>query len=510
MTTEREQELKVTYRKCRKSFLFYVRYMFKNLYGTKYIVAEHHIKIAEALEAVVRGEIVKLIINIAPRYGKTELAVKMWISWCLAFNSEGKFIHLSYSDSLALDNSEEIKDIVESAPFRELFGEFELKKDSKSKKKWYTSKKGGVYATSTGGQVTGFGSGKMDEEEDESWPKLPISSGKREALREERDNANLKDMEDLTAFLGAPTPYAVLVARWVEDFHGATVIDDANKPEDAGSDIALKKVNTRFESTIRHRVNSRRTPIVVIGQRIDPDDLCGHLIALEPDDWHVLSLPCIKEDGTALWDHKHTLEELDKIRKADSLVFENQYMQNPKPRAGLMYGDFETYKKLPALRIIRAYADTADDGADFLCDIAYGIPENREDKHLYLIDALYTNMPMEKTEPLMAAQLELHNVRQVDIESNNGGKGFARKINELTSSDVYVRWFFQKLNKASRIYTNSGSVNVTFLMPEDWERRFPQFYQAITRYKKEGGNAHDDAPDTLTGCYEKSRTRVLV
>lgn len=478
MTADREQELKVIYRKCRKSFLFYVRYMFKNLYGTKYIVAEHHMKIAEALEAVVRGEIVKLIINIAPRYGKTELAVKMWISWCLAFNSEGKFIHLSYSDSLALDNSEEIKDIVESDPFRELFGEFELKKDSKSKKKWYTSKKGGVYATSTGGQVTGFGSGKMDEED-----------------------------EDLDEFMSAS---AQSVGQRVEDFHGATVIDDANKPEDAGSDIALKKVNTRFESTIRHRVNSRRTPIIIIGQRIDPEDLCGHLIALEPDDWHVLSLPCIKEDGTALWDHKHTLEELEKIRKADSLVFENQYLQNPKPRAGLMYGDFETYKKLPPLRIIKAYADTADDGADFLCDIVYGLPENREDKHLYLIDALYTNMPMEKTEPLMAAQLELHKVRQVDIESNNGGKGFARKINELTSSDVYVRWFFQKLNKASRVYTNSGSVNVTFLMPEDWERRFPQFYQALTKYKKEGGNAHDDAPDALTGCYEKSRARVLV
>lgn len=475
MTPEREKELKVIYVKCKGSFLFFVRYMFKNLYGTKYIVAEHHLRIAETLEKVVRGEILKLVINIAPRYGKTELAVKMWIAWCLAFQPEGKFIHLSYSDTLALDNSEDIKDMLESEPFRELFGDVQLKKDSKSKKKWYTSRKGGLYATSSGGQVTGFGSGKMDQEEGEA----------------------------LDEFMG--TPQVARVDQWVEDFYGATVIDDANKPEDAGSATALKKVNVRFESTVRHRVNSRRTPIVVIGQRIDPDDLCGHLIALEPDEWYVLTLPCIKEDGTALFPHKHTLEELRQIEKTSPLVFANQYMQDPKPRQGLMYTDFKTYKELPKLRIVKAYCDTADTGTDYLCSIVYGVPKRRKDPHLYLIDVIYTKRAMEATEPMVARQYESFKVRRADIESNSGGRGFARKVNTLTDSDVFISWFHQKENKDSRIYANSGSVNYTMLMPEGWETRFPEFHHSITRYKKEGGNAHDDAEDTLTGCYEKTK-----
>ncbi len=472
MTPEREKELKVIYVKCKGSFLFFVRYMFREIRGKKYVVAEHHLRIAETLERVVRGEITRLIINIAPRYGKTELAVKMWIAWCLAFQPGGKFIHLSYSDDLALDNSRFIKDYIESETYQELF-KVKLRKDSKSIKKWYTTEDGGVYATSAGGQVTGFGAGELDTDE---------------------------EMEE---FMGVPQ--AISVGQWVEDFYGALVIDDANKPEDAGSSKALTKVTDRFDSTLRDRTNSRRTPIVAIGQRIDPEDLCGHLIDLEPEVWYVLKMPCIKEDGTALYPRKHTLEELLHKKKITPLVFDNQYMQDPKPRQGLMYVDFKTYKELPKLRIVKAYCDTADTGTDYLCSIVYGVPKRRKDPHLYLIDVIYTKRAMEATEPMVAKQYESFKVRRANIESNSGGRGFARKVNTLTNSDVFISWFHQKDNKDSRIYSNSGSVNYTILMPEGWETRFPEFHHSITRYKKEGGNKHDDAEDTITGCYEKTK-----
>jgi len=514
---ERTQELKVIYARCKRSFLFFVRYMFRELNGSKYIVAEHHIKIAEALEDVVRGKTRKLIINIAPRYGKTELVVKMFISWVLAFNQEAKFLHLSYSDTLALDNSEAIKDLVESAPFKELFGEFELKADSKSKKKWYTSKGGGVYATATGGQVTGFGSGKMEV--------LPDMRDKSEEERRRlfkemfpgTDYIPWVDILPLSEDIGLPEEdfedfggRETSANQWVEDFFGATIIDDPNKPEDAGSNVALEKVTTRFESTIRHRVNDRKTPIIVIGQRIDPRDLCGHLIDIEPDDWTVLSLPCLKPDGTALWPRKHMVEELKKIEKADKIVYENQYQQNPRPRKGLMYRDFETYKTAPTFKAIRAQVDTADTGKDKLCSIVFGIPEDREDKHGYLLDVIYTPLPMEKTEHMVAQQLDRNDVSRADIESNNGGRGFARKVGELKKGGTYIRWYHEGRNKDARIYSNSGSVNEFFRMPENWASIWPEFYEAITRYKKEGGNEFDDAPDCLTAGYERSQFRQLV
>ena len=91
--------------KCEDSLLFFTRYIFKESFGVKFEVAQFHKTLANVLEKVHKGEIKRLIINIPPRYGKTELAVKMYISWCLAKNPKARFIHLSYSDALALDNS---------------------------------------------------------------------------------------------------------------------------------------------------------------------------------------------------------------------------------------------------------------------------------------------------------------------------------------------------------------------------------------------------------------------
>ena len=97
---------------CLSSTLNFTRYIFKKKTGNRFIVGEHHRIICEALDKVINGEIKRLIINIAPRYGKTELAVKNFISYGMALNPKSKFIHLSYSDDLVLDSSKEINRIV--------------------------------------------------------------------------------------------------------------------------------------------------------------------------------------------------------------------------------------------------------------------------------------------------------------------------------------------------------------------------------------------------------------
>lgn len=136
-------------------------------------------------------------------------------------------------------------------------------------------------------------------------------------------------------------------------------------------------MNNRFESTIRNRVNSRNTPIIIIMQRLHEHDLCGYLQEIEPEEWTVLSLPCIWHDENGqeqpLWEFKHTLEELHKIERSNSFVFETQYMQNPKPLEGLMYGEFKTYDIIPYAASMKRknYTDTADTGSDYLCSICY-------------------------------------------------------------------------------------------------------------------------------------------
>ncbi len=82
--------------KCENSLLFFTRYLFKENTGSKFEVAEFHKELAMTLEKVAKGEITRLIINIPPRYGKTEIAVKMFIAWSLAkIQKQNLYIYLT-------------------------------------------------------------------------------------------------------------------------------------------------------------------------------------------------------------------------------------------------------------------------------------------------------------------------------------------------------------------------------------------------------------------------------
>lgn len=279
MLTKKEKILKVI---CEEDFLFFARYIYKENHRRNFIVTPHFIKIAQTLEAVTRGEIKRLIINLPPRYGKTELAIKLFVSWCIAKWQNSKFIHLSYSDALALDNSSQTKEYIESDAFQK-FWQMNLKKDAQSKSKWFNEFGGGMYATASGGAITGFGAGVTDAKE----------------------------------------------------FSGAIIIDDPLKPDDAFSEVRRKAVNDRFNNTIRSRVNDRDTPIIIIMQRLHEDDMSGFLLnGGSGEVWEHLCLPALDENNKPLWEDKHNFEELERLRQADRYTFAGQYMQTPSPDEG--------------------------------------------------------------------------------------------------------------------------------------------------------------------------------
>ena len=446
----------------------FVTKMFQFTHGTSYIVGEHHRLIASALEEVVKGRCTKLIINIAPRYGKTLIVSQMFPAYGFALNPQCKFIHLSYSGGLVTDNSVAVKDIMNSEYYRLLF-DARIRRGSDQKAKWETEQGGGLYATTTLGQITGFGAGATEKEEDTALDEYAAEGGGL--------------------------------------FSGAVLIDDPIKPEDALSDIVRERVNRRFETTIRNRVNSRRTPIIVIMQRLHAHDLCGYLQEVEPDEWKVVSIPCltIDEQGNehALWEHKHTVEELHKIELANSFVFETQYQQNPTPLEGLMYRDFNTYAELPNGGVDKCCTDPADTGKDFLCAIFY-----REYKgYCYVTDVLYTKDDMDVTEPEMVRKLHYNHTVECAIEANGAGRLYAKNIErrcrEQGNTFTRIDTFTQTQNKQVRIYSNANAVNNVMLMPVGWQRKWPAYSLAMTSFLKEGRNAHDDAPDCTTSIIER-------
>ena len=118
--------------------------------------------ICDALQRVMDGEITRLIINVPPGYGKTLSSVWAFVSKGFVVNQRSRFIHLSFSQELVLDNSSKIKEILLSEEFQH-FNPLSLRNDTKAKGLWRTDQGGGVRAVQMGGTVTGFRAGQMGE-----------------------------------------------------------------------------------------------------------------------------------------------------------------------------------------------------------------------------------------------------------------------------------------------------------------------------------------------------------
>lgn len=504
--------LKVARVKCLGNFLFFERYMFKALTNKRYQQWEHLLIIADALQRVARGEITRLIINVAPRYGKTEAAVKMFIAWGLAINAAAKFIHLSYSDRLAEDNSETVKDLVESEEYKALFPEVNIKTTSKAKKKWYTTAGGGVYAASTGGQITGFGAGQVDDEEEY----LDFEETLNERL------SNDEEAQILDEFIEAMSN-PVNMRSWMkgaEKFAGAIIIDDANKPDDAESELRLTRVNERYDSTISNRVNSRNTPIVLLQQRTHENDLSGYLIRKQgkigelnaegkPGIWHVISLPSIKEDGTALCPAKHSIDELLALQAHNDIVFQRQHMQDPKPRAGLAF-------PLQDLQFYDPNDKSIDlDNKDFgyiCCDPAGGnggddfaaLDTRLLGTKIYVPGVIFNNKDADWNEDHLEKMIRDVKANSVGFEGVLAWRANARRVKASLEKKNFggeYRILSPRTQKHVRIMAACSFIVKNFVFRKDYAEHpeYAKFMRLLTSYlriQEAGrGNKTDDAPD---------------
>jgi predicted phage terminase large subunit-like protein len=233
---------------------------------------------------------------------------------------------------------------------------------------------------------------------------------------------------------------------------------------------------------------------------------------VEDGEWLYLNFEALKaspateidprNEGEALWQAQHSRDLLLKRRKLDPQRFEAMYQGHPASREGLLYSSsFREYSTLPRDIVKRGnYTDTADTGSDYLCSVCYAVDS---DGVIYLTDVVYTTEPMEISERLVAAMLTKNDTRIAYVESNNGGRGFARALQRQLPR-VKVEWFHQSGNKVARILSNSATVLHTLRMPSNWHLLWPEFYAHLTTFKRElKANSHDDAADALTGIVEK-------
>ena len=290
------------------------------------------------------------------------------------------------------------------------------------------------------------------------------------------------------------------------------VIDDLIKnAEEANSEIVKDKQYGWFRNTMLSRLETGGK-IILVMTRWASDDLVGR--ALEDFGsmkMQHINLKALQDDGTMLCAPILSREDYNKKRSiADESIFYANYQQEPLDVKGRLYeAGFKVYTQLPVdnagnsvIDGVYSYTDTADAGTDYLCTIVFAIYQHEA----YVLDVYYTQAPMEVTEPVTADLLSACNVGIARIESNNGGSGFARsvqrRLNETGNYYTSVTWFHQTKNKVARINSNAAWCMRNIYFPAGWSTRWPEFYLAITKYNRAGGNKHDDAPDALTGVAE--------
>ncbi|NNH02211.1 phage virion morphogenesis protein [Acinetobacter sp. ANC 5414] len=356
MNTDPARELAIQI-EAQEDLYFFSRFMFKERRKYKWLHNWHHRVVCDALMRVYRGETKRLIINIPPRYSKTELAVINFMAWCFGKAPDSEFIHVSYSATLAANNAFQTRNLVQEASYKRVFPDFALRDDSKAKDDWRTAEGGVCYSQGTGGTITGFGAGKF------------------------RDS-----------------------------FGGAIIIDDPHKASEARSDTIRKGVIEWFQNTLESRTNSPDTPIIVIMQRLHEEDLAGWLLdGGNGEEWEHLELSAIQPDGSALWPAKHNIETLERMELAAPYVFAGQYRQRPSPPAGGFFkpDNIEIVDALPAdiIHQVRAWdlASSENEG-----DFTAGVREAKSrDGYIYIVDVQHAQLGPDGVEKRITQTAEL-------------------------------------------------------------------------------------------------------
>lgn len=286
------------------------------------------------------------------------------------------------------------------------------------------------------------------------------------------------------------------------------LIDDLIKNEyEARNDSIKEQHFTWFTDTMLSRREGKRKVIIVM-TRWSSDDLAGRVMQTLDRQKKPYRLICYKAfDGVKmLCEDILTREHYEDILNGDTGrdIVEANYNQTPIDLEGRLYTSLQTYEKLPkSIESIDSYTDTADTGSDFLCSIIYAV----YDCKAYVLDVIYTQEGMEVTEDMVAKALTEHKTNRARIESNNGGRGFARNVQRIAQEKYENRithfiTFTQTKNKNTRILTGSTGVMNNVLFPVGWENKWREYWRDMTRYQRIGKNAHDDAQDATTGVYE--------
>lgn len=423
----------------RKELLFFCRYVHRGFQ------TPHHIElIAQKLEAVERGEIKRLIINMPPRHGKSMLCSQFFPAWFMGRNPEKKLILASYGAQLAVDFTGFTRNLMRGQEYGEVF-ETRLSEDSKAKNRFNTNQGGHLMGAGVGGAITGKGA------------------------------------------------------------HVAIVDDPVKSWEEAKSELVQDNIWEWYRSTFLTRLEPEGA-IVLIMTRWVENDLAGRLLETEGEDWETLVLPALK-DGLPLWPERFDEAALDKIRHTlGEAMFQALYQQGPIDVIERIFKNPIMGEPPPAISL-HARLDPAFGGSDYNALTIGGRDLGRQVEMfdnqngqpitvppLHIVHGSIWQGQIDETYDKLVDILRAFDVNSVFVEANQAQ---VLIVNSLRKRGIIAIPKTATKNKHFRIVNWAKqywpALRFSRAVEDDYMRQ-------VLKYSESAKN--DDAPDSLAGLVE--------
>ena len=351
-----------------------------------YKVGPHHRRLANIFEEIAAGKKKRVIVNIAPRHGKSELISYLAPAWFLGKYPHKKVIMASHTADLAVDFGRRVRNLVADEKYKDIFPQIELQQDSKSASRWGTNFKGEYFAIGVGGALAGRGADLFIIDD-------PHSEQEAKQMRPE-----------------------VFLPAW-EWFQSGPI----QRLMPGGAIIVVMTRWSKLDLTAQ---------------------IVNHMVKNEDaDQWEVVEFPAILPSGKALWPDFWPVEELEAKKVGmDPRYWQAQYMQDPTAEEGALIKrewwqiwDKENPPECEFVIMSLDAAQEANNRADYNALTTWGVFQN-EETNVYNIILLNSVKKRMEFPELKAMVLEEYKEWEPDafiVEKKSNGSALYQELRRM-------------------------------------------------------------------------------
>ena len=423
--------------------------------------------ISEHLQAVVEGDIKRLIINIPPRHMKSISVAVALPAWTWTIQPSKKFLYASYAGSLSIRDSVKCRRLIDSRWYKEHFGEsFKLTGDQNQKQRFENDHTGARIATSVDGALTGEGGDII-------------------------------------------------------------VIDDPHNVRESESSAVRDGVLEWWDQAMQTRLNDPKTgAFIIIMQRVHERDLTGHILANEMDgEWDHLCIPARYEighptptrsrlgftdprtkEGDLLWPERIDAKTLGNLeRSLGSYASAGQLQQRPMPKGGgiLKAEWWVPWEKdeLPDIEYVLQSWDTAfstKEKSSYSARTTWGVFKMNGQMNAIVLEMWYDRVSYPDLRKMAQDSYEEWQPDTILIEKRASGQSL---LQDLRQSGLPVLAYNPDRDKQARAHASSALLEdgrIFFPKNKKWAKTL---IDTCAQFPK----GHDDLVDTCTQAWLRLR-----